>query len=38
MSAQPGQRQPVILVSVAVAVVCLAVLGLVFGLAWVLVA
>lgn len=38
MSAQPGQRQPVILVSLLVAVACLAVLGLVFGLAWVLVA
>ena len=38
MSAQPGQRQPIILVSVVVAIACLAVLGLVFGLAWVLVA
>ena len=38
MSAQPGQRQPVLLVSVAVAIACLALLGVVLGLAWVLTA
>jgi hypothetical protein len=38
MSALPDRRQPVLLISAAVAIAGLAVLAAVFGLAWVLVA
>jgi hypothetical protein len=37
MSAQPDQHQPVLVLSLAVALVGLAVIGIVMGLAWVLV-
>jgi hypothetical protein len=38
MSAQPDQRQPLVMISVAVAIAGLAVVGVVFALAWVLTA